>query len=78
MDDNVLDRTRQLIAEIERELPDFVSACKAAGADFVLMHQDAFAPNLGSNELLLLGKAIKFAGLMGKEVRIIPSLRQPS
>jgi hypothetical protein len=46
--------------------------------DCILMQQDAFAPAYGPSELLLLGKAIKYAGLMGKEVRIIPSLRQPS
>jgi hypothetical protein len=42
------------------------------------MHQDAFAPMLGSNEMFLLGKAVKYAGLVGKEVRIIPTARQPS
>jgi hypothetical protein len=42
------------------------------------MQQDAFAPRYGPGELLLLGQAIKYAGLMGKEVRIVPSLRQPS
>jgi hypothetical protein len=41
---------------------------------FFFLHQDAFAPKLGSDEMFLLGKAIKYAGLMGKEVRIIPSL----
>jgi hypothetical protein len=39
-------------------------------ADFVIMHQDAFAPMLGSNEIFLLGKVIKYAGFNGKEVRI--------
>jgi hypothetical protein len=32
---------------------------------------------LGSNEIFLLGKAIKYAGLIGKEVRIIPPTRRP-
>ena len=77
MDDNVLERERELIEEIRRELPAFVEACDVKNTDFVLMHQDAFAPKLGSNELLLLGKAIKYAGLIGKEVRIIPSKRLP-
>lgn len=62
MADTVLDRERLLREEIERELPDFVNACHA-NADFVIMHQDAFAPMLGSNEIFLLGKAIKYAGL---------------
>jgi len=77
MADNVLDRERLLREEIARELPAFVQACDASG-DVVLMSQDAFAPLLGSNELFLLGKAVKYAGLLGKEVRIIPSTRRPS
>ena len=52
--------------------------CRDPKNDCILMQQDAFAPAYGPSELLLLGKAIKYAGLMGKEVRIIPSLRQRS
>jgi hypothetical protein len=77
MADTVLDRERLLREEIERELQDFVNACHA-NADFVIMHQDAFAPMLGSNEIFLLGKAIKYAGLNGKEVRIIPAAQKPA
>lgn len=54
----------------------FVRAC-AASAGFVLRHQDAFAPGLGSSEIALLGKAIKYANLVGKKVPIIPSTRRP-
>ena len=71
------DRERQLIHEIEAELPKFAEACRS-GADFVAMHQDAFAPGLQSDELLLLGKAIKYAGLVGKEVRIVPPEHHPT
>jgi hypothetical protein len=78
MPDDVIDREQRLIDEIEQRLPEFVQACKAQQADFVLMHQDSFAPMLGNDEMFLLGKAIKCAGLMGKEVRIIPSPRRPS
>jgi hypothetical protein len=70
-----MERERKLIEEIQSALPEFVQACKAKDGDFVLMHQDVFAPKLGDYELLLLGKAIKYAGLMGKEVGIIPSPR---
>ena len=73
-----MNRERLLIEEVERELGEFVRMCRDPGNDCILMQQDAFAPAFGANELLLLGKAIKYAGLMGKEVRIIPSLRQPS
>jgi hypothetical protein len=72
-----MDRERQLIEEINAELPGFAQACRA-DADFVLMNQDAFAPMLGSAELLLLGKAIKYAGLVGKEVRIVPTPCRPA
>ena len=73
----MLDRERLLREEIERDLPDFVNACHT-NADFVIMHQDAFAPMLGSNEIFLLGKAIKYAGLNGKEVRIIAAAQKPA
>ena len=78
MDDNVIERERQLIEEVQRELPGFVAACNEKNAEFVLLHQDAFAPKLGPDEIFLLGKAIKYAGVIGKEVRIIPSDRLPS
>ena len=73
-----MDRTRQLIEDVERELPGFVQTCKSTDTTVVVMSQDAFAPKLGMNELILLGKAIKYAGMMGKEVRVIPSTKEPS
>jgi hypothetical protein len=77
MADSVLDRERLLREEVERELPEFATACQGS-IDVILMYQDAFAPMLGSNEIFLLGKAIKYAGLNGKEIRIIPSPQQAS
>jgi len=78
MKNETMERERKLIEEIQSVLPEFVQACNTRDAGFVLMHQDTFAPKLGDYELLLLGKAIKYAGLMGKEVRIIPSQGLPS
>jgi hypothetical protein len=78
MSSEAMNRERLLIEEVERELAEFVRMCRDPRNDCILMQQDAFAPAYGPSELLLLGKAIKYAGLMGKEVRIIPSLRQPS
>ena len=72
MTDESMDRERKLIEEIQSVLPEFVHAC-SSGCDFIIMSQEAFAPRLGEYELLLLGKAIKYAGLMGREVRVIPS-----
>ena len=77
MSAELIDRERRLIEEIQAELPGFVHACRA-DADFVVLNQDAFAPMLGSAELLLLGKAIKYAGLVSKEVRIMPAPHRPS
>lgn len=78
MPEDLMRRERQLIEVVERLLPEFVQACHAKDSSFVLIHQDSFAPDFGEHELLLLGRAIKYAGLMGKEVRIIPSARRPS
>jgi hypothetical protein len=43
---------------------------------FVIMHQDAFAADYQDEEYRLMGMAIKFAGICGKEVRIIGTNRQ--
>ena len=40
-------------------------------APVIIFHQDAFAADYQPSEFSLLGMAIKYAGLMGKEVRII-------
>jgi hypothetical protein len=40
------------------------------------MHQDAFAADYQEEEYRLIGLAIKFAGICGKEVRIIGTNRQ--
>jgi hypothetical protein len=37
----------------------------------VLLQQDAFAADYQEDEYMLLGMAIKYAGLRGKEVRVI-------
>jgi hypothetical protein len=64
-----------LAAEIESLLPDFVNSCRDQ-ADVVIIHQDAFAADYQDHEYALLGKVIKFAGLHGKEVRIIGKNRE--
>ena len=74
------------MAEVERLLPpgrirtnpgDFVSSCRDK-AHVVIIRQDAFAADYQEHEYAPLRKAIKFAGLLGKEVRIIgkPELLQ--
>ena len=69
-EEELMRKEAALAAEVERVLPDFVNSCRDK-ADVVTIHQDAFAADYQDHEYALLGKAIKFAGLHGKEVRII-------
>jgi hypothetical protein len=68
--DERMQRESSLIATIRKKLPDFAKAC-ADDTELVLLHQDAFAADYQEDEYLLLGMAIKYAGLRGKEVRVI-------
>jgi hypothetical protein len=70
-----MQRESKLIATIRENLPDFVNAC-AGNEDAVLIHQDAFAADYQEEEYALLGKAIKYAGLHGKEVHVIGKNRR--
>jgi hypothetical protein len=70
-----MEKEAALTAEIERLLPDFVSSCRDKAA-VVIIHQDGFAADYQDDEYALLGKAIKFAGLHGKEVHIIGKNRE--
>jgi hypothetical protein len=58
-----------LIAVVEKILPDFARTCRAPDTPIVIMHQDAFAADYQEEEYRLIGMAIKFAGICGKEVR---------
>ena len=71
----LMEKEAALAAEVERLLPDFVNSCRHK-AEVVIIHQDAFAADYQDHEYALLGKAIKFAGLHGKEVRIIGKNRE--
>ena len=74
-DEELKQREAALSAEIRRLLPDFVRACRN-NEDMVIIHQDSFAADYQQDEYALLGMAIKFAGLHGKEVRIIGTNRE--
>jgi hypothetical protein len=65
-----MQRESNLIATVRKTLPEFAKAC-ADEAELVLLHQDAFAADYQEEEYRLLGMAIKYAGLRGKEVRVI-------
>jgi hypothetical protein len=66
---------QDLKSEIEAKLPDFARACQS-DVDMVLMHQDAFAAGYQDHEFTLLGKAVKYAGICGKEVRVVGRNRE--
>ena len=65
-----MQRVSNLVAIIRKKLPEFAKAC-ADDTELVLIHQDAFAADYQEDEYALLGMAIKYAGLRGKEVRVI-------
>ena len=69
-DDERMQRESNLIATVRKTLPEFAKAC-ADEAELVLLQQDAFAADYQEDEYRLLGMAIKYAGLRGKEVRVI-------
>jgi hypothetical protein len=68
--DERMQRESSLIATIRKKLPEFAKAC-ADETELVLLHQDAFAADYQEDEYTLLGMAIKYAGLCGREVRVI-------
>jgi hypothetical protein len=65
-----MQRESNLIATIRKKLPDFARMC-ADDTELVMLHQDAFAADYQEDEYMLLGMAIKYAGLRGKEVHVI-------
>ena len=65
-----MQRVSNLVAIIRKKLPEFAKAC-ADDTELVLIHQDALAADYQEDEYALLGMAIKYAGLRGKEVRVI-------
>ena len=74
-DSVIVQRQSELVSRIQSSLPEFVKAC-AAAADMVVLHQDAFAAAYQEDEYALLGMAVKYAGMCGKEVRVISTSRQ--
>jgi hypothetical protein len=73
--DERMQRESNLIATVRKTLPEFAKACTDE-AELVLLHQDAFAADYQEDEYRLLGMAIKYAGLRGKEVRVIGKNRK--
>ena len=68
--DERMQRERSLIAATRKTRSEFAKAC-ADETDLVLLRQDAFAADYQEDEYRLLGLAIKYGGLRGKEERVI-------
>jgi hypothetical protein len=71
----LIEKETALIAEIDRLLPEFARSCRES-SDVVIIHQDSFAADYQDEEYALFGKATKFAGLYGKEIRVIGRNRE--
>ena len=74
-EEKLREKEAALAAKIARLLRDFAKSCREK-ADAVIIHQDSFAADYQEDEYALLGMAIKFAGLHGKEVRIVGKNRE--
>ena len=74
-DKGLVEKETALISEIERLLPDFARSCRDS-ADVVIIHQDSFAADYQDEEYALFGKAMEFAGIYGKEIRVIGKNRE--
>ena len=55
-----------------RSTPEWLRACESDSASQIITNQHAFAAGYQDEEIYLLGCAIKYAGLHGKRVIIIP------
>ena len=71
----MVEKETALIAEIDQLLPDFARSCRDS-ADVIIVHQDSFAADYQDEEFALFGKAMKFAGIYGKEIRVIGKNRE--
>jgi hypothetical protein len=73
-----IERGTRLQQEVEsnESLGDFVAQVRNGQAEVIVLHQDSFAADYQETEFILLGKAIKYAGIFGRELRIIGRNRE--
>lgn len=64
-----------MVRAVEESLPTFVKAC-GEEAENIVLHQDAFAADYQLEEFLLLGMAVKYAGIKGKTLTIVGKNRE--
>jgi hypothetical protein len=69
-------REATLFAAIQAKLPDFATACRKSDIPAIILRQDAFAADYQEEEYRLLGMALKFAGMFGRDVLINGTNRQ--
>lgn len=62
----------EIISIVERNNPSFAEACKTDKADKIVMTQAAFAFDYLIGEFTFWGLCMKYAGIKGKQVIIIP------
>ena len=62
-------REQQFKVQFEHQLPEFARMCNNA-VEVVIFHQDAFAADYQESEFCLLGRAIRYAGILGKDLHI--------
>mgnify|MGYP001608383316 CR=1 FL=1 len=58
----------QIAAILQESLPEWKKTCDSDQAEGIILHQDAFG--ISTDEMLLLGFAVKYAGLKKKDIRI--------
>jgi hypothetical protein len=68
-DEGLMEKETALMAELNVRCRTWPAP--VVKAPWSLIHQDSFAADNQDEEYTLFGKAIKFAGLHGKEVRVI-------
>ena len=54
---------------VEKVLPEFARDCRRP-ARVIFLTQESFATDFNVDDCMLLGMAVKYAGIHGKEVRI--------
>ena len=71
------ERIAGMKATVEKYMPDFAKGVEGAKKDMdkhspqIVIHQDAFAAGYDGDEYIILGMAVKYAGLAGVEVHFI-------
>lgn len=73
------EKIETIVSLVETEIPDFVDGIKAMkeknGTELII-HQDAFGADYQHDEMILLGSAIKYAGIHGITITITGTNRE--